>query len=80
MSELRMETVGPRQLVQGSFSDFDELVAAVGPWAFDFLQLDRGLSPSELIQIAEPSLRMQEKQSHCFSMRVEARVGYAPGD
>lgn len=55
MSDLLVDTAGPRHVVRGRFVDFDELTDATRGWDLDFRQLDGGTAPAELLQIAEPS-------------------------
>ncbi len=54
MSDLLVDTAGPRHLVRGRFGDFDEFAEATRGWDLDFRQLDGGASPVELVQLAEP--------------------------
>jgi AraC-like DNA-binding protein len=54
MSDLLVDTAGPPYLVRGRFGDFDELAEATAGWDLDFRQLDGGVSPAELVQLAEP--------------------------
>ena len=53
MSNILVDAAGPRYLVRGSFSDFDDLSEAARDWDFDFRQLDGGASPGELVRLAE---------------------------
>ena len=54
MSDVLADGVDPPHLLRGRFGDFEELAEATTGWDLDFRQLDRGASPGELVQLAEP--------------------------
>ena len=54
VSDVLANGVDPPHLLRGRFGDFEELAEATTGWDLDFRQLDRGASPGELVQLAEP--------------------------
>ena len=51
MAQIQIRQIGPIQFIRGGFEDFDDFAAVTNNWDLDFVQLDRGPSPVDAIQV-----------------------------